>query len=455
VTVLDTGLLLSLPTESIAFRVVIASVAAVLLARLLLRAGLRVPRVRAVTALVPSIALVAVLAIFWAEMALPALWVPVDAVDALPVPVRDTYLTFAPMAAPLMLGLWVGVASARIGVRTARLVLTYRRTRRRFHAGRAVPNHVHRTVARVARRMRVSIPPVAMVDDLSGGATVVGLRRPVLVIDGGLVAALDGQELEGVVAHELAHVRRHDNLMALAVGVVRDLFWFVPGGRWASRLLHAERELAADSLAVDITRRPAALASGLLKVIEGGRPDVACAALMPRGSLVARVEHLIDDREPVGRMRSSAELLAVSLVVTLAVAAAAEVPVAVSGAGQREALALLWTAVPTAAEEVPADDVPDRAFSLYRSTSIDTSTDPVRRIALIDDEPDMVRPEVLWACGEEGVGCPVEGQELWSLGLRPKPVVRIDQNLVDRWHVEPVVSTAEDGLSVFWFERLD
>lgn len=450
----DTGLLLSLPTESIALRVVIASVAAALLARLLLRAGLRVPRVRAITALVPMLALGSVLALFWAELALPALWVPVDAVDALPVPVRDTYLTFAPLAAPILLGAWSGVALLRIAVRTCRVVVTQRETRRRFREGRAAPGPVHATVRRVAHRMRVAAPPLAIVDDLQGGATIVGLRRPVLVIDAALIAALDPQELEGVIAHELAHVRRRDNLMALAVGLVRDAFWFVPGGGWAIHQLHAEREIAADSLAVEATRRPAALASGLLKVIEAGRPQVACAALMPQGSLVARVEHLIDDREPVGRARSSAELVAVAVIVSLAVAAAAELPSVLSRSGEREALALLWTAVPRTVETVEPVDVPERIFSLYREAHIETTGDPVRRVALVDDEPDEVRPEVLWACGQEGFACP-DRTPAPTLGLRPRPVVRTDQGLVDRWHVEPVVSTAEDGLSVFWFQRLD
>lgn len=450
----DTGLLLSLPTESIALRVVIASVAAVLLARLLLRSGLRVPRVRAITALVPTLALGGVLVMFWAELALPALWVPVDAVDALPVPVRDTYLTFAPLAAPILLGSWGGIALLRIGVRVTRVLMTQREARRRFREGRAAPGPVHATVRRVAHRMRVAAPPVAVVDDLQGGATIVGLRRPVLVIDARLVADLDGEELEGVIAHELAHVRRRDNLMALAVGFVRDAFWFVPGGRWAIRQLHAEREIAADSLAVDVTRRPAALASGLLKVIEAGRPQVACAALMPRGSLVARVEHLIDEREPVGRTRSSAELVAVAVIVSLAVAAAAELPSVLSRSGEREALALLWTAVPRSTEAIEPAAVPDRIFSLYRDAHIETTGDPVRRIASIDDRPDQVRPEVLWACGQDGYPC-LDRAPGPSLGLRPRPVVRTDQGLVDRWHVEPLVSTAEDGLSVFWFQRVD
>lgn len=456
------GLLLWLPTESIAIRVVIASVAAVVLARLVLRAGLRVPRVRVMAAMIPAVALGAVLLLFgaelWTDPALPQLWVTSDAVDGLPVPVRDTYLTFAPMAAPLLLGLWASVVVARLALRARRVVGVRRRVLAAFRGGTAAPQHVHRIVAGVANRMHVTMPPMAVVERCPGGATVVGVRHPVLVIDRGLLAQLDDRELEGVIAHELAHVRRRDNLVATALGAIGDLFFFVPGGRWALRHLHAERELAADALAVDVTSRPAALASGLLKVLEEGSPQTACAALVPRGTLVGRVQHLIDDREPVSRLRSGAELTAVAVIVATAVAAAIEVPGAVADAGQREALGLVWSNVqepPPTETAAAAPAAEPRAFSVYRQSRIEPSADPVRRVPVVDDDPDVVRPDLLAACADETRPCPTaEAPATYSLGLKPKPVVRTDDALVDRWRLDPVVTTNE-GLAVYWFQRVD
>lgn len=457
---MDTGLLLRLPTESIAIRVVIASVVAVLLARLVLRAGLRVPRVRVAAAMIPAVALGAVIVVFgaWAEPALPELWVPVDAVDGLPVPIRDTYLTFAPLAAPLLLGLWATVVVVRLGLRLRQVVGVRRRVLAAFRAGSAAPNDAHRIIAGVARRMNVPLPPMAVVERCPGGATIVGMRQPVLVVDSALLAQLDDRELEGVVAHELAHVRRRDNLVATVLGAVGDLFFFVPGGRWALRHLHAERELAADALAVEVTSRPAALASGLLKVLEAGSPQAACAALVPRGTLVGRVEQLIDDREPASRLRSGVELTAVAVVVCAAVAAAVELPGMVADAGQREALGLVWSnlqdeVVADATDPGPAAE--PRVFSVYRESRIEQPSDPVRRVPVVDDDPDTVRPDLLRACGDETRAC-LASQETarYSLGLKPKPVVRTDDALVDRWQLSPVMTTNE-GLAVFWFQRVD
>jgi beta-lactamase regulating signal transducer with metallopeptidase domain len=452
----DTGLILSMPTESVAIRAIVASVAAVLLARMLLQRGLRVPRVRALAALVPSIALVVVVVLFADLRSLPVLWVPVDAVDALPVPVRDSYLTFAPLATPLLLGSWLAVALVRIVLRVSRLWRASRAAQRFLAAGVAVPAPIRVTVAVLASRMRVAVPEIAIVEDCRGGAGVVGIRRPVLLLDRDLVAALDHRELEGVLAHELAHVRRRDNLLALACGLVRDVCFFVPGGRWALRQLHGEREVAADTLAVGHTRRPGALASGLLKAIERGTATAStCAALLPAGtSLVARVERLCDDRPAPSRTRSGLEVGAVVTAVTVAVATAVQVPAMVSGAeGERDALGVMWTSVPAATATDEAAPLPEsRAFGVYRGSRIDRTPPPAGAVTVVDDA-DEVRPEVLRACGT--LGQCADADVSYSLGIAPRPRVRTGVDLSGLWRVEPVVSTGNEGLSVFWFQRVD
>jgi Zn-dependent protease with chaperone function len=261
------GLLLSLPVESVAVRAILASAAGVLLVRALLRAGVRSVGARVATALAPATALLVVLAISSRDgLRLPMLMAPADAADALAVPVTDGYLHFAPITAPLLIGTWLLIAGGRLVRRT----LVHRRIH--LEARRAervpVPAGLARLAARVAARLRVPVPELVLVPSCQGGAYVLGTSRPVLVVGLDLVDQLDDEELEGVLAHELAHVKRRDNLVAATLGIVRDLVFFVPGGGWAIAQLHRERERAADHLAVRVTGKPGALASGLLRTIE-------------------------------------------------------------------------------------------------------------------------------------------------------------------------------------------
>lgn len=458
---LDHDVLLTIPTESLVVRVVLGSVVALVLARVLLSAGLRLPRVRAAAALVPTTALLAVVALSWQQIDLPTLWVSGEWANGLPIPVRDSFVSFAPAAWPLLVAGWALIAALRVGLRLWRTRRTRRSVRQFFRDGASPDERLAGAVARLAEQLRVAPPPVAMVETLPGGATVIGVRRPVLVVDRQLAVQVDDEELDGLVAHELAHVRRRDNLVSVLVGVARDLAFFVPGGRWALRRLHAEREAAADQLAVGATGRPGALASGLLKVLEQGGQQHECAAFAPSGSLESRVRRLCDERPSPGRLRRVAEAGVVLTTIAGSVVAAVELPALVAqsspaDAPQRDALAISWThheETPAVAEPEPAA----AAFAVYRDNRnrFGEEKPPARSRTVVDDGREL-NPAVLHYDADLGQS-PAEmvGYSPYSdrgLRLRPGPRLEYNEDLVAKWRVTPVVRS-EEGLSVWWMGR--
>lgn len=454
---MDLGVLLTLPLESIAVRAVLATAACVLLVRLLLRSGLRSSGARVATAVAPAATLVAIGVLTWGSLHLPELMLPVQGGATLPIWVGDGYLHFAPIAAPLLVGAWWLIAGARLSRRAVAGVRIRRRARHAIRQGEQPPELV-RMATRLAAALRVPTPEVTVVPECPGGALVVGSRRPVVIVGENLLAQLDEDELEGVIAHELAHVKRHDNLVAIVVGVVRDLAFFVPGGRWAVRQLHRERELAADQVAVRLTRRPGALASGLLKVLERGPgPAHPCAALAPSGNLVDRVRILVDDGPGVGRVRRSSEVVAVASVVATAVVVALVVPAAFAGAErQRDAVALMWSSTTTATEEVPIEFGEARAFAVYRGSDLGIDAPAVTGRALHDEHSVENRRATLHACASETANCPAPDARM-GLGLRPRPTITVDDALIRGWRAEPVLSggQAGDGFMVLWLSRVE
>lgn len=456
------GLLLSLPVESVAVRAILASAAGVLLVRVLLRTGVRSVGARVATAWAPATALLVVLAISSRDgLQLPMLMAPADAVDALAVPVTDGYLHFAPITAPLLIGLWLVIAGARL----SRRALVHRRTR--LEARRAdrlpVPDEFVRLAARVAARLRVPVPELVLVPSCPGGAYVVGARRPALVVGAELLDQLDAEELEGVLAHEFAHIKRRDNLVATTLGVVRDLVFFVPGGGWAIAQLHRERERAADQVAVRVTGKPGALASGLLRTIElSGAPErsQACAAFVPPNTLVERVHDLVDDRPVISRLRRSSELAAVGSVTAVAVVLAVGLPAIVAGAErERDAVAVVWSAPATPATAVTEPVSEARVFDVYRRASLNRGEgqDATRNTAVrldasrLDDRPSTWR-----ACADPET-CPEP--DAHGLGLVPRPTITVDHDLADRWAATPAFRSpaAGENLSLpalYWLRRV-
>src|SRR5688500_10316848 len=95
---------------------------------------------------------------------------------------------------------------------------------------------------------------------------VVGLRRPVILLPEGIDSYLTADQLAAVLAHEICHVRRRDNLTAAIHMTVEAAFWFHPLVWWIGARLIATREQACDEHVVAETAEPIAYAEGIVSV---------------------------------------------------------------------------------------------------------------------------------------------------------------------------------------------
>lgn len=127
---------------------------------------------------------------------------------------------------------------------------------------------VHDAVRRVERAAGIPKPIkiVSSHDNLEPG--IVGIRRPVLVWPRHLADGLRSDQIESVIAHELSHVVRRDNLLASMHMVTSAAFWFHPIVWWIGARLIEERERACDEHVILLGQSPAAYAAGILKTCE-------------------------------------------------------------------------------------------------------------------------------------------------------------------------------------------
>ncbi len=95
---------------------------------------------------------------------------------------------------------------------------------------------------------------------------VVGFLRPTLLLPQGILQTLTPTQLEAVLAHELAHIRRRDNLTAALHMLVEALFWFYPLIWWIGARLVQEREHACDEAVLSLGTRPGDYAEAILNV---------------------------------------------------------------------------------------------------------------------------------------------------------------------------------------------
>lgn len=148
------------------------------------------------------------------------------------------------------------------------------------------------------RRMRVSVPldlsiglPVKS-SPAFGEPGVFGIFRPVLLLPDKIVDCLTAREMESIVAHELCHVRRRDNLAtAIAVEVV---FWFHPLVWWLGARLMEEREQACNEEMLRNGGEPRVYAEGILRICELYLASpLACVARVTGGDLKRRINVIL------------------------------------------------------------------------------------------------------------------------------------------------------------------
>jgi uncharacterized protein (TIGR03435 family) len=126
---------------------------------------------------------------------------------------------------------------------------------------------------------------------------VFGIFHPVLWLPAGIGRRLDDPELEAILAHELCHIRRRDNLLSVIHMVVEAIFWFHPLVWWLGARLEEERERACDEEVVRMGGEPQIYAESILKVCEYYLASpVACAAGVTGGELKIRIEGIMTNR---------------------------------------------------------------------------------------------------------------------------------------------------------------
>lgn len=97
---------------------------------------------------------------------------------------------------------------------------------------------------------------------------VFGILHPVLLWPQGISAHLTDAQIESIVAHELGHIRRRDNLTAVLHILAEAIFWFHPLVWWIGTRLVAERERACDEQVLEFGSERAVYAEGILRTCE-------------------------------------------------------------------------------------------------------------------------------------------------------------------------------------------
>ncbi|HEY0432454.1 MAG TPA: M56 family metallopeptidase, partial [Chitinophagaceae bacterium] len=174
---------------------------------------------------------------------------------------------------------------------------------------------------RLGERMGIKKPVHVYLSDLIGSPVTIGFLKPMILMPVAAIANLSQSQLEAVLLHELAHIRRYDYLINLLVNLVKTVLYFNPFAAMFGKTIEREREKSCDEIVLQFPYDPHGYASALLMLQRNCAPHtaMAVAASGQRHDLLHRVEKILGiQRKPAPDFRKLAGLLAGLLcVVTL------------------------------------------------------------------------------------------------------------------------------------------
>lgn len=168
---------------------------------------------------------------------------------------------------------------------------------------------IHRAV-RIARSTLVDTP------------TVLGWLEPLVLVPASALAGLAPQQLAMILAHELAHIRRHDYLVNAVQTAIETLMFYHPAVHWVGARLRHEREECCDAIAVRFGGDAIAYARALAELEELRGLNASLALAATGGELLERIERLLGRRPRQQRGAALASACAFATLTALVVGVA-------------------------------------------------------------------------------------------------------------------------------------
>lgn len=150
-------------------------------------------------------------------------------------------------------------------------------------------------VKRSAERLGISKPVSIGLSDMVCVPCMTGYIKPMILLPFTLQTYLSASEIEAVVLHELAHIKRDDYLLNILQQVIAILLFFNPCAQLISKMINEERENSCDDLVVKAEAEPLTYAKALLKLAQNSQSDrkLALAATGKKYHLLNRIERIM------------------------------------------------------------------------------------------------------------------------------------------------------------------
>jgi len=186
------------------------------------------------------------------------------------------------------------------------------------HSGiKPFPGTWNSTINTLKEKMNFKRPVKVVESYFARVPMVIGYFKPVILMPLGILSGIPADQVEAIIAHELAHIRRNDFLVNIFQSVVEAIFFYHPAVWWISGLIRNEREHCCDDLAVSVCDESLVYAKALANLQERviGAPYYAVAFAGRKHNLLTRIKRL--NQKPAMKNNISEKWITLSAMVVI------------------------------------------------------------------------------------------------------------------------------------------
>jgi bla regulator protein BlaR1 len=238
------------------------------------------------------------------------------------------------------------------------------------------PESWSRNIMELKAKMKINRPVRLVVSCLARVPMVIGYIKPVVLIPLGALSGIPRDQMEAIIAHELAHIRRNDFLVNLFQSIIEAIFFYHPAVWWISGIIRKEREHCCDDLAVSVCDESVVYAKALANLQERSyeTPLFAVALGKRRHSLLSRIKRLT--RKP-GPSINPAEKW-ITLGVMILIIASLSVSLKVTGSNEASAAVNPVQEMTFGFDIIHADNLPESPQPALQDTLKKSRTSTVK-----------------------------------------------------------------------------
>ena len=168
-----------------------------------------------------------------------------------------------------------------------------------FPVSQSTKQITHRLIDKFNLKQKISIKESGYIQT----PALIGYFKPVILLPISMISGIPNNQLEIIIAHELAHIKRHDYLVQFIQGIIELIFFYHPVVWWLSSVVNTEREHICDDLAVKVCGESLTLIKALnnMEAIRKKKFEMILGLSGKKDNLLYRVQRILRPKNDSGK----------------------------------------------------------------------------------------------------------------------------------------------------------